>query len=63
MGREPNPDFTEQEGDPSRLDRATEERQSIEELVPDGMEDEANVEDAPEQPAEEEALATEGEGS
>lgn len=58
MGREPNPDFTEENDDPSRLDEATEERQSVEELVPDGMEDEANVEDVSEPSAEEDALGT-----
>ena len=58
MGGRRNPDFDDERENPSRLSRETEERQSLEELVPDGMEDEANIEDEEPEAAEEEALGT-----
>ena len=57
MGRQRNPDFTEEES-PSKLGGDTAERQSVEEFVPDGLADEANVEEAAESSAEEEAVGT-----
>ena len=57
MGGQRNPDFAEEDS-PSRLNGDTEERQSVEELVPDGLADEANVEGESEPSAEEEAVAT-----
>jgi len=57
MGRQRNPDFTEEER-PSRLAGDTEDRQSVEELVPDGLDDEANVEEASQPAADDAAVGT-----
>ena len=51
-----DPNHPGRDADESLLDHASPERQDFEELVPDGMEDEANVTPDDEHSAEEEAM-------
>ena len=58
MGRERQAQ-SEEEFQESELDQSTPERQTIDDLVPDGMEDEANVTPEPVLAPEEQAMRTE----
>jgi hypothetical protein len=51
-----DPNHPGKDADESLLDRGTQERQDIDELVPDGLDDEANVTPDPDLAAEESAL-------
>lgn len=52
-----------QDSDRSRLDESTPERQDMDELVADGLEDDSNVSPEPEPSAEEEAVHVTAEGA
>jgi hypothetical protein len=54
-----DPNHPGRDADESLLDRGTPERQDMDELVPDGMEDESNVTPDPEAAAEESAVRVE----